>query len=87
MGIIKNAAIDNAVCERLQKTAITEEDILAVTELDLQRMNLTEIDDLARFSNLESLNIIENCLTNLSPLSELINLRVLKAGNDPFLSD
>ncbi len=87
MGIIKNAAINEAVCEKLQKSVLTEADILAVTELDLQRMNLTDIDDLARFTNLESLNLIENCLTDLSPLSELVKLRVLKAGNDPFLSD
>lgn len=87
MALIKNESILQAVQEKLQKNDITETDILSVTELDLQRKNLFEVSELEQFRNLESLNLIENCLTDLSPIAALTNLRVLKAGNDPFLSD
>lgn len=87
MAIIQNETILRAVQTKLQKTDINEADILSVTDLDLSRKSLFDVSELARFRNLESLNLIENCLTDLSPLAEITGLRVLKAGNDPFLSD
>lgn len=87
MSLIKNEIILHTVQEKLQKNDITEADILSVTELNLSRKNLTDVSDLERFTNLVNLDLVENCLTDLSPLSELKKLRVLKAGNDPFLSD
>ncbi len=87
MVLIQNNIILQAVQEKLQKTNITEADILSITELNLSRKNLFDVSDLARFRNLVSLDLVENCLTDLSPLADLTGLRVLKAGNDPFLSD
>lgn len=87
MTLIQNETILHTVQEKLQKTDITETDILAVTELNLSRMNLTDISDLERFTNLVNLDLVENCLIDLSPLAGLKNLRRLAAGNDPFLSE
>lgn len=87
MSLIKNEAILSAVQEQLQKNNITEADILSITELNLSRKNLTDVSDLERFTNLVNLDIVENCLTDLSPLAGLKNLRRLAAGNDPFLSE
>jgi len=87
MTLIQNETILHTVQEKLQKTDITEADILSVTELNLSRKNLTEVSDLERFTNLANLDLVENCLTDLSPLAGLKNLRRLAAGNDPFLSD
>lgn len=42
---------------------------------------------MAYFRNLKNLNLCENCLSDLSPLSGLTELERLCAGKDPFLSD
>jgi len=85
--MIQNAIILQAVQEKLGKQAITESDILSITELDLSRKSLFEVSDLSRFRNLEKLLLMENCLCDLSPISELVSLKELRAGNDPFLPD
>ncbi len=87
MTLIQNETILHTVQEKLQKIDITEADILSVTELNLSRKNLTDVSDLERFTNLANLDLVENCLTDLSPLAGLKNLRRLAAGNDPFLSE
>ena len=87
MTLIQNETILHTLQERLQKFTITEADILSVTELNLSRKNLTDVSDLERFTNLVNLDLVENCLTALSPLAGLKNLRRLAAGNDPFLSE
>lgn len=85
--MIKNALILEAVQEQLGKDIITNEDILSITKLDLSNKSLTEVQDLTQFKNLETLILTENCLNDLSPISELTSLKELRAGNDPFLSD
>lgn len=87
MALIKNEIILHTVQEKLQKIDITEADIFSVTELNLSRKNLTDVSDLERFINLVNLDLVENCLTDLSPITRLQNLRRLAAGNDPFLSE
>lgn len=87
MSLIKNEIILHTVQEKLQKTDITEADILSITELNLSRKNLTDVSDLEWFTNLVNLDLVENCLTDLSPIAGLKKLRRLVAGNDPFLSD
>lgn len=87
MSLIKNEIILHTVQDKLQKTDITETDIISITELNLSRKNLTDVSDLERFTNLVNLDLVENCLTDLSPLAGLKNLRRLAAGNDPFLSE
>ncbi len=84
MSLIQNEIILHTVQQQLQKTTITETDILSVTELNLSRKNLFDVSDLERFTNLVELDLVENCLTNLSPIAGLTNLRRLIAGNDPF---
>jgi internalin A len=84
---IKNETIQKVVQDLLGKDIITQEDILSIKELDLQRKDLADISDLAQFLNLEKLILTENCLSDLSPIKELVYLRELRAGNDPFLSD
>lgn len=85
--VIKNATIQKIVQDLLGKDNITKEDILSIKELDLQRKDLVDISDLAQFINLEKLILTENCLSDLSPIKELVHLKELRAGNDPFLSD
>jgi Leucine-rich repeat (LRR) protein len=64
---------------------ITEGDILGITELALNGMELTDVSDLAAFENLVRLEIKDNHLTDLTPLSGLTKLEVLLAMSDPFL--
>lgn len=85
--IIKNAIIFKTVQELLKKDNPTQEDLLSIKELDLQRKNLTEVNDLEIFVNLEKLNLTENCLSDLNSIKDLIHLKELRAGNDPFISD
>jgi internalin A len=79
--VIKNVTIQKVVQDLLGKDVVTEEDILSIKELDLERKDLTEISDLAQFVNLEKLILTENCLSDLSPIKGLVHLRELVAGN------
>ena len=85
--MINNKVILKAVQEQLGKDIIMKDDILSITKLDLSKKSLTEVSDLRQFGNLETLILTENCLVDLSPISELTSLKELRAGNDPFLSD
>ena len=85
-----NATIENEVRKVLGKGEsddLSEEDILSITELKLNGLGLTDISDLEQFKNLTKLEICSNSLTDLTPLSSLIKLETLAAGNDPFASD
>lgn len=82
-----NPVIEKTVRDVLGKETITEEDMDTVTELNLNKKQLTDISDLANFKNLVKLEIRDNCLSDLSPLSELTHLRELYASNDPFMDD
>jgi internalin A len=86
-GPVMNPAIRQAVCEALGKADLSREDILSVTDLKLNGLELTDVSDLAQFDNLEKLELNDNLLTDLSPLSGLTRLRELRAGNDPFLPE
>jgi internalin A len=85
--VIKNATIQKVVQELLGKDIITQEDVLSIKELDLQKKDITDVSDLTQFVNLEKLILTENCLSDLSPIKDLVHSMELRAGNDPFLSD
>jgi len=63
---------------------LTESDIIAVTELKLNNLGIDNIRDLSQFCNLTHLEIMGNCINDLSPLSYLTKLQTLFAGNCPF---
>ena len=83
--MIKNLKILKSVQEQLGKGNILKEDILSIKKLDLSKREIDNVSDLAQFKNLESLILTENSITDLSPIAELINLKELRAGNDPFI--
>lgn len=85
--MIKNLKIQKIVKELLGKKNISKEDVLSIKKLDLSKNNISEVSDLVLFKNLESLIITENSITDLSPISKLVKLKELRAGNDPFISD
>jgi len=85
-----NDKIENEVRKLLKKGKgddLTENDILSVTELKLNNFGLADINDLEQFTNLIHLEIMGNCLTDLSPITSLVKLETLFAGNDPFAPD
>ena len=52
-------------------------DILAITKLEITSYGLKNIQDIALFKNLEELNLSNNWISDVSPLSGLTKLRVL----------
>lgn len=84
--MIRNSIIKEALRDQLKKTNISDADIQSISKLDLSRKMLTEVNDLSSFSNLESLDLTENCISDLSCISKLYKLKELRVGNDPFLS-
>lgn len=83
----RNPIIEKAIQILLKKEFITKEDILEIKELNLNDKELYEISDLKKFKNLEKLEMCDNYLTDLSPISNLTSLKALYASNDPFKSD
>jgi transcriptional regulator with XRE-family HTH domain len=81
-----NPLIEKAVRKKLDKETeeLTEVDILSVTKLELNGLGLTDIRDLEQFKNLVEHNVESNSLTDLTPISSLVSLIKLYAGNDPF---
>ena len=82
-----NLVIKKMVMETLNTSLLSREDILTVTELNLNNLELTDISDLSEFKNLIKLELNDNYLNDLTPIAELIKLEELYAWNDPFKSD
>ncbi|MCQ6560275.1 hypothetical protein [Paenibacillus mendelii] len=86
---MNNRIIEAAVRKQLGKEQgeLTEADILSITALKLNRLELEDVSDLARFHNLVDLELQDNWLTDLSPLRSIIHLERLIVSNDPFLPE
>jgi Leucine-rich repeat (LRR) protein len=82
-----NKSIENEVRKQIGKSAdedLTENDVLAVAELKFNNLGIGDIRDLEQFKNLTHLEIMGNCINDLSPLTSLTKLETLLAGNCPF---
>jgi len=82
-----NKIIENEVRKQIGKSTdedLSESDILAVAELKLNNLGIADIRDLEQFKNLTHLEIMGNCINDLSPLASLVKLETLFAGNCPF---
>ena len=60
-----NPVIKKKVMETLNTSLLSREDILTVTELNLNNLELTDISDLSEFKNLIKLELNDNYLNDL----------------------
>ncbi len=71
--------IENKIREKLNKPTgdIIQEDLNQITELTLDRMEITDISDLSGLKNIFYLSVESNQITDISALSGLTNLKYL----------
>jgi len=76
------AAIEAAIRKAAGKPTgeLTQADLVKVTELDLNRKQLTDVSALAGLKNLKSLNLYGNPIADVSPLAGLTKLEELQLG-------
>ncbi len=81
--IIPDANLEIAIREAIGKPTgtIIGEDVIPLTELDIQNKGIADITGLERFSTLTSLRLENNPVSDLSPLSSLPNLTNLFITN------
>ena len=84
----KEPVLEDAVREILQKPDgdIRGEELEDITELSLSGTGIYDTDDLIYFVNLETLDLFDNRISSLAPLSALKNLRYLNL-NGTQISD
>ena len=81
--VFEDPAFEAAFREKYGVTGdIRKADLLQYTELDLSGCGLTNIKDVAKFTELQALYLCENEIRNVNPLAELKKLTVLNLRNN-----
>ncbi len=82
------AAIEAAIREAAKKPTgeLTKADLEKVTELDLDRKQLTDVKGLEKLTQLKSLHLILNQLTDVKGLKKLTNLTWLALSSNQLTS-
>ena len=84
---IPDAALEQAVRDRLSipTAALTEADMLGLTELDARGLGIVDPTGLERASNLTNLVLYNNRVIDLAPLAGLTNLTVLHLARNEIV--
>ena len=84
-----NAQIETAIRVWIDKPtgALCPADVAHVTELDLSRHALTDIEFLRHFTGLTALYLEENAIRDIAPLAGLTFLETLDLSHNPGLQD
>jgi len=86
--LIVDPIVEKAIRESLKKPTgeLTEADLEKVTELELDRKQLTSVKGLEKLTQLESLHLPHNKLTNVKGLENLTQLKELPLDDNQLTS-
>ena len=78
--------LEQALFEEFQTNKLTKNHLKSVLSLDLSNRNLTSLQGIEYFTNLQELNLSGNALVDSSPLEKLQSLVTLNVGFNQFES-
>ncbi|HNR30346.1 MAG TPA: leucine-rich repeat domain-containing protein [Candidatus Hydrogenedentes bacterium] len=80
--LIRDAALESAVRAALGKPfgCLSRNDLLRVTEIQAANLNIHTLDGIENCKNLRILNLKNNLIQSITPLTTLINLTFLDLG-------